>query len=92
MKLTSDILLSVAQSANLYLPDDQLEKHTRDIARILEALEKLPEVEYDGTECMPAVHASVLREDKVMPSLSQKEALQNAQHEAGCFVVPRMIE
>ncbi|MFB6093781.1 MAG: Asp-tRNA(Asn)/Glu-tRNA(Gln) amidotransferase subunit GatC [Halanaeroarchaeum sp.] len=78
----------VADLARIDLDEDALEEFTEQFADILdyfEALEEVPDVESE-----PDL-VNVMRADEVEPSLTQAEALQNAEEtEDGRFRGPRV--
>ena len=85
----------IAKLANLPLTEKEAEKLKKELETTLEHVERLNEIDTSkvkGTnEVTEAVN--VVREDEVKPSLSQKEALQNAKRvHNGFFVVPVIIE
>lgn len=82
----------IAKLARLRMDDEQAEKFSAQMQDIVEMVSRLPELEGDAVELDPA-HPMTLRPDVVRPSLRREEILQNApQTEAGCFVVPRVVE
>ena len=94
MKLTPEAVQHVARLARLEIAPEQVEKLAGQLATILEYVEKLNEVD---TRDVPATsHAislnNAFREDKVIESLSQDAALDNAPaREDGSFSVPKVI-
>ena len=85
----------IAHLARLSLTDLEREKFAAQLAGILLYVEKLKGLETSGIE--PTSHVvtigNVMREDKVIPSLAQDEALMNAPDRAGDFYrVPKIIE
>lgn len=94
MSITPEEVAKVARLARLELGPDEVTAMTGQLARILEYVDKLREL--DTTGVTPASHAlavvNAFREDEVRPSLPREEALANAplaNEEA--FVVPRVI-
>ena len=82
----------IAKLARLKLDEEQAEKFTQQMSSIVDMVARLPEIEDTAVELDPA-NPMILREDVVQPSLRREEVLQNApQVEAGCFVVPRVVE
>jgi aspartyl-tRNA(Asn)/glutamyl-tRNA(Gln) amidotransferase subunit C len=77
----------VADLARVDLEESELERFTEQFADILgyfEALDDVPEVDRE------ADLVNVFRPDEVRESLSQAEALQNADSEEGYFRGPRV--
>jgi len=82
----------IAKLARLRLDGAQAEKFAAQMADIVEMVAKLPEIEDAAVELDPQ-NPMVLRPDTVEPSLRTEEILRNApQVEAGCFVVPRVVD
>lgn len=84
----------VAWLARLELSAEEKERFTRQLGQVLEHAEKIKSLSTDEVE--PTSHViplrNVMREDIVMPGLSQEEALSNAPNrEGGYFAVPRII-
>jgi len=80
MKLTKDEVKHVAKLADLPLTDEEEEKYSEQLSKILEYFEQLNQV--DTSKVEPTFNVSgqnnVLREDTTVASLSQEEALLNA--------------
>ena len=84
-------LLKLAQLARLSVSEDEREDVERDLRSILEFAEGL----YSGPEedAVDSGGESVLREDRVLPSLPRDRALSGApETKDGCFLLPRVIE
>ena len=95
VRLTREDIESVAYLSRLELSDDEKEKFTGQINRLLENFEKLQELDPDDVE--PTSHVipvfNVFREDKSRPSLSVDDVVSNGPQVAeDCFVVPRVVE
>jgi aspartyl-tRNA(Asn)/glutamyl-tRNA(Gln) amidotransferase subunit C len=94
MKLSKKQVEDVARLARLTLSDDELDKMTIQLGKILSYVEKLNEL--DTNSIQPTSHVfsvcNAFREDNVKPSLSQDEALMNApkKHE-NMFQVPKIL-
>ncbi len=94
MRLTKDEVKKVAKLANLPLSDEEEEKYSQQLSKILDYIEQLNSVNTDGVE--PTFNVSgqenVVRADEPVASLTQDEALQNApQRENGFFVTKRVL-
>jgi len=77
----------VASLARVDLGEEEADRFAEQFADILasfETLDEVPEIESD-----PDL-TNVMREDEVRESLSQDEALQNADSEAGFFKGPKV--
>ena len=85
----------VAHLARLELTPDEEQRLAAQLGNILGYIEKLREVDVSQVE--PTAHAvplvNVTRHDRVLPSLSNEEALRNAPAQAnGLFLVPKIVE
>jgi aspartyl-tRNA(Asn)/glutamyl-tRNA(Gln) amidotransferase subunit C len=86
-----DHVLHVARLARLRLTDEELERMPGELAKILEHVETMDELDLDGVE--PTSHVvdlvNVLREDEPRPCLPREQALAGAPDVAdGGFRVP----
>ena len=85
----------VAELARLSLSDEQAERMTSELDRILDYVETLSELDTSGVE--PTSHViplrTPLREDLPESPLDPELAVANAPEHAGsAFVVPKVIE
>lgn len=83
----------VAKLARLRLAEDEAERMTGELAKILGHIDKMSEL--DTADVPPTAHVldvvNVVRADKPRPSLSREDALRNAPAVAAdSFRVPRM--
>ena len=95
MRLTREDIESVAYLSRLELSEEEKEKFTGQINRLLENFEKLQELDTDNVE--PTSHVipvyNVFRKDESRPSLPADEVISNGPQVAeNCFVVPRVVE
>jgi len=95
MKITGETVRQLCELARLHLEPEEAERMRRDLARILDYVEKLSEL--DTTGIPPTSHVVEMptptREDRGERVLSVEEALRNAPRVSGsAFVVPRVIE
>lgn len=83
----------IAKLARLKMDEQQEEKFARQMEDIISMVEKLPEIEGVATGLDPE-HPMKLREDIAVKSEAGREdILANAPKvEAGCVVVPRIVE
>jgi aspartyl-tRNA(Asn)/glutamyl-tRNA(Gln) amidotransferase subunit C len=93
--ISRDEVLHVARLSRLHLTDDEVERMRQQLDAILAYVDKLRELDVEGIE--PTAHAvplvNVMRDDALVPSLSQEQALSNASDRAEEFFrVPRIIE
>ncbi|MCL4354108.1 Asp-tRNA(Asn)/Glu-tRNA(Gln) amidotransferase subunit GatC [Patescibacteria group bacterium] len=88
-------ILKVAKLANLELKDDEKNELEKQLSTILEYIDKLKELNTENVEETSQVTnlENVEREDSVLPSLTQEQALSNAakKHE-GFFEVEAIFE
>jgi aspartyl-tRNA(Asn)/glutamyl-tRNA(Gln) amidotransferase subunit C len=94
MKLTPEEVLHIAQLARLQLTPEAVELFSRQLNDILGYMEQLNVLETEGVE--PTFHTlhlfNAFREDRVLPSLPQEEALSLAPEQArSAFAVPKVI-
>lgn len=95
MRLTPEAVEHVALLGRLRLSAEERSQFTTQLNSILEYFEQLQQVDTSGVPAMSHAVAmsNVFREDREQPSLSLKEALQNApDQDQDCFRVPRVIE
>jgi aspartyl-tRNA(Asn)/glutamyl-tRNA(Gln) amidotransferase subunit C len=93
--IDSKLVRHVAHLARLELNEQELAQFTKQLASILEYMEKLQNLDTATVE--PTSHAmplkNVFREDEVKPSLPVKDVLKNAPAKEGNFFkVPKVIE
>ena len=91
--ISRDDVSHVARLARLRLEAAEADRVTAELARILDHIDKIGELDLAGVE--PTAHvlavADVVRPDKPRPSLSRDDALRNAPAVSDdCFRVPRM--
>jgi aspartyl-tRNA(Asn)/glutamyl-tRNA(Gln) amidotransferase subunit C len=94
MKITKKEVERVAQLARLHLSDQELETMTGQLDTILSYVDKLDELDTSGIQ--PTTHAfflcNALREDTIVSSLPQADALANSPcHNGEAFIVPRVL-
>ncbi len=94
MPITRDQVLHVAKLARLDLGDDEVDRLTRELGAILEAVSKVSEL--DLVDVPPTSHpldlVNVWAEDEPHVSLSVDEALANAPaREGDLFRVPPTV-
>lgn len=96
MAITKDEVLYIANLARIKMSEEEVEKFTSQLDKILEYINKLNEI--DTTEVEPLSHieeiSNVMREDRVSnESFTSKEALEMAPDKEGDFFrVPKVIE
>lgn len=94
-QLTREDIDKVAYLSRLELSDDEKDKLTGHINRLLENFQELQKLDTDDVE--PTSHTipvfNVFRKDEARPSLPVEDVVANAPQAAeDCFVVPRVVE
>ena len=94
MKIDDQMIEKISGLAHLEFGKEEKEKIRQDLEQILTFVEKLKELDTENVE--PLVYLSdntdVLREDRMIPTLSNEEALLNAPEKSGRFFkVPKVI-
>lgn len=94
-KLSREEVLNVARLARLDLKDEEVDRFTGQLGKILEYASDIDELSLEGVE--PTFHVfplyNVLREDVVKPSLNIESVLKNAPDPLGdYFCVPRILD
>lgn len=93
--IDTDGVSHVANLARLEFNDTETQEFTETLARILDYVGKLDELETDDVEPTSHIHPlqNITKADVVKPSLPRDEVLANApEPEEGFFSVPRVIE
>ena len=95
MSVSLDDVRKVAHLAKLELSEEEEARIAEDLGQMLDYVAALNELDTDNV--LPTAHvlpiSNVFREDTVMPSLPQAEALANAPSPGhGHFRVPKVIE
>ena len=82
----------LAKLSRLRIAPEDMPRFEAAMRDIVNMVEHLPDFE-DTSLPLDAADAMELREDEVRPSMPRAEVLKNApQVEAGCVVVPRVVE
>lgn len=92
---SKDTIEKVAKLALLDLTEEDKEKFSKQLGDILSYFKKLNDLDTNNVE--PTTHAidlkNVYREDVAKSSLSNEDALKNAEHkEDGYFKAPRILK
>ena len=94
-KITNEIIEYVGILAKLELSEEEKAQARQDMAKMLEYIDKLNELDTDGVEPMSHVFSvsNVFREDVVTNMDERTVILANAPVKRdGCFVVPKTVE
>ena len=94
MEVTKEMIAHVAELARLKLTDEEIEKFTPQLKEVIEGFSQLAAENTIGVK--PSFHPieikNVLREDTVRNSISQEQALENAEHKKdGYFKGPMAV-
>ncbi len=92
--ITRDDVLKVSLLARLQLDEQQLELMAQQMARIVEYVDQLAQVDTSGVEPMahPFELTNVVREARPGESLDREQALATAPRTDGeCFLVPAVL-
>jgi len=95
MEVTGALVDKLAHLSRLEFNTAEKEEIKNDLQRMISFVEKLNELDLEGTE--PLLHMSanvnVLRDDEVKGSITREEALKNAPaHDDKFFKVPKVIK
>ncbi len=95
MEFTKEKLEKVAENARLLLTEEELEKYTKEVNRMVQYVKKIQEINTDDVE--PTTHGNkvhdVLRHDEPKTWELRDQALENAPEvEDDHFKVPSVIE
>jgi aspartyl-tRNA(Asn)/glutamyl-tRNA(Gln) amidotransferase subunit C len=98
VKITEQEVRRVADLANLALRDDEVARMAVDLDGILTHIDKLNELDTSNVEPMAQVlfdaeETATLRQDRVLPCLTNAVAVANAPvTSGGYYKVPKVIE
>ncbi|MBI4151951.1 Asp-tRNA(Asn)/Glu-tRNA(Gln) amidotransferase subunit GatC, partial [Candidatus Woesearchaeota archaeon] len=90
-----EVTKEIGRASQLQLTESEVIKFTKDLQEILSAFSILDEADLVGVapSFQPIQHRNVLRDDTIIPSLSQEQTLSfTKQHENGFFIGPKTIE
>lgn len=85
----------IARLASLHLTDEEVERFSADLNKVLSYVDQLQSYDVEGIEPMyhPLPTMDVMRKDVVLPGLSTEEALANAPQKASEQIrVPKVVE
>lgn len=93
MKLTNDQVKKVAKLANLPIQEEELEKYSDQLSKILDYIDQLKTVDTESVEPTFNVtgNKTVTRPDEVKDALSQEESLKNASLKKDGFFVTKGV-
>jgi aspartyl-tRNA(Asn)/glutamyl-tRNA(Gln) amidotransferase subunit C len=94
-KLTSEEVVHIAKLAKLKLSDEEIKKFQKQLSCIIVFVDELKKINTNNVVPTAQVTGlnNVFRDDVVIPSLSQEQALSNAQETyKGFFKVKSILE
>ncbi|MBU0614792.1 MAG: Asp-tRNA(Asn)/Glu-tRNA(Gln) amidotransferase subunit GatC [Nanoarchaeota archaeon] len=94
MQVDKELIEHVAEVARLKLTDTEIKRFLPQLKEILEAFEKLQEVNTDDTKpsFQPVEIKNVMREDKITDCLTQEQALSLVKNKKdGYFKGPKAV-
>ena len=92
MQIDNALLERLESLSKIKLDDSEKEKCFEDIEKIISFMNILSEVKTDDIEALSHAFGikNVMREDKIEPSMENRDVLKNAPNsENGCFKVPK---
>lgn len=95
MIVNDELVEKLAHLARLDIKPEEKEGLKSDLQKMIAFIEKLDELDTTGVEPLLFMtdEVNVLREDKVVPSITREEALLNAPNkDAEFFKVPKVIK
>jgi len=95
MIVDKDLVLNIAELAQLQIEDDEIDQYVDSLGRILQLVEEMQSVDTQGVEPVsnPLDGTQRLREDRVTEDDQRELFLANApESEQGLFLVPRVVE
>ena len=95
MIVDKDVVLNIAELAQLQIEDDEIDHYVDSLGRILQLVEEMQSVDTQGVEPVsnPLDGTQRLREDRVTEDDQRELFLANApESEQGLFLVPRVVE
>lgn len=95
MSVSKDEVKYIAELAQLYFTDEELEKMRAEMDNLVAFADKLAELDTEGLEPLSHVQGSenVFGEDRAGAEQNLEELLQNAPESVDdCFVVPKVVE
>ncbi len=94
MSLSSKDVAKVGSLARLALTEDDLERMTGELSKIIDFVSQLGELDTSAVEPLahPLDTRNVFRDDEPAPSLATEQALASApRHDGSCFLVPAVL-
>lgn len=95
MEVTNEMVLRIAELAKLQFAENELAEIKGDLARMIDFVGQLDEVDTTGVEPLIFINedVNVMREDEPHVIITQSQALSNApKKDSDYFKVPKVIE
>lgn len=94
MSITHEQVKHIAKLAQLELTGEEIKKYSHELSAILKYIDTLKQLDTENVQIDRGYcPIDYLREDKIIPSLSQNEVLKIVpEHEKGYIKVPKIIE
>jgi len=85
-------VMKIARLSRIKVTEDELAHFQKEMQNMINMVEKLPDIPV-ASLAPDKDHPMGLRKDEIQQSLRRDEVLQNApETEAGCFVVPNVMD
>jgi len=92
-KLTKKEVKKIASLAKIKLTDKEVEKFSKQLTSILDYVKKISEVDTKKINFKSHVDIeNIFRDDVAAPSLSQEEAVSQAENKDGYITIPRVLD
>ncbi len=78
MKLKKEDIKKLGSLSKIKLSEEEIDKFTKDMDTIISSVETLQEFDCKNSEILNEIPFEELRDDKVVESFSQEDALKNA--------------
>ena len=83
----------IAKLSRLKVNDEEVQKFENQMLDIIDMVEKLPDISVENGALLDPLNPMTLREDTVHHEFRRDDILKNApQVQAGCIVVPKVVE
>jgi aspartyl-tRNA(Asn)/glutamyl-tRNA(Gln) amidotransferase subunit C len=90
---TSDAIKKIADLSKISLTDEETKNFSTQLSKIMEMIDSLNELDLKDIEPLTSICDTSIRLRKDEAEITNKEELLlNTKSEAGCFVVPKVIE
>lgn len=95
VKISKDLIDNLSKLAKINLTKEQEEKYAGEFSSVMGYMEEIKNLDVENISETARVtdEGNVLREDKIIPSLSQEQALKNSKNiHNGYFLVPQILK